>query len=84
MIIVSIVMGFAGITFGLISTASARGMDVVKEDVNENKVEIKINRADITDLQRNQGVIENELGHIRDTVESIDKKFDMILKARDE
>jgi hypothetical protein len=79
-VIVSVVMGFSGLIFGIIGQASGQEVGYVRSYAEENRVEIKVNKQDIRELEGNFGILENEIRHIRNGIDALIKKTDKILE----
>lgn len=79
-VVVSVVIGFSGLVFGLISNASERELTKIGEDVEMNETDIRENRSDIGALQRDFSVAENELRHIKNGIDRVEEKVDKLLE----
>lgn len=79
-VIVSVVMGFSGLVFGIIGQASGQEVGYVRSYAEENRVEIKVNTKDIRELEGHYGILENEIRHIREGIDALNDKTDKILE----
>lgn len=79
-IIVAVIMGFSGLTFGIIGQASGQEVKHTQEYAEDNRVEIKVNRRGVQELRNKFGVLQNEIKHIRSGVDLLNEKLDKVLE----